>query len=782
MSDAPRLPPAAPAPGWGRWLPALLVPVALLPDLAASLPLRTYYFRDFTATFYPLRLFAARELREGRFAFWNPYIFEGAFQVPVLYPPDLLHALWPSPVFVSWLLTLHLPLAAIAAWWLARDLGASREGALLGGAVYALGGFALSCLNLYVFLQALALAPFLAGLLRRAAAEGGRTSVLAGATLALGLSTLAVEFVGQAVVLGAALGLATSRPRLTGGLRLLGAGALGVGLACLPLALTLGLLPETARGAGFPTDVRLGNAVHPAVLLQTLMPHLFGVPWASGEAWWGGRFFSKGLPYFLSLYLGPLALAVAVLGFGAMGRAVRVVLLALGGLGLWYALGEAGGLATLVSALPLAHVFRFPSKALLLPYTALAIASAFGADRLRGERESWKAVAALGGVAMAVALTLFALCAAAPPAFVAWTEVAADFWPSLAAVVMRDAAVVGVLGLACGGLALAVHRRRLAPGVAAALLSVLAVADLARAGAGLNPQVPASFYDPLPEMRSLGLDALEGGRVFSYGLDHSPAFRAFLSRGGGGITLAGTWLSRQVLAPYSNVLDRVETPEATDLTSFVPRSRELGPDDYDPEAAGRLLPWLRNAAVVRVVSVDPLRAPGLEERAVVPAGPPGLAIRVYEVTDSWPRAYLACRADSIAPGPDALLAPFRSGFDPARDVFVEGAARASCRAGEVRRVAFMPGRERYAVNADGAGYLVTRDSHARGWRAWVDGLEVPVLRAQGKHRAVPVPTGEHAVVLRYRPPGLWTGAGVAGPSLLVALALWVRAGSLRRRR
>ena len=32
----------------GRWLPLLLVPTALLPDLAAALPLRTYFFRDFT--------------------------------------------------------------------------------------------------------------------------------------------------------------------------------------------------------------------------------------------------------------------------------------------------------------------------------------------------------------------------------------------------------------------------------------------------------------------------------------------------------------------------------------------------------------------------------------------------------------------------------------------------------------------------------------------------------------------------------------------------------------
>ncbi|HSD66452.1 MAG TPA: hypothetical protein VLF95_07115, partial [Vicinamibacteria bacterium] len=227
-----------------RWLPLLLLPVALLPDLRAALPVGTYYFRDFAVAFFPLRLFTARELREGRLALWNPYVFEGSFHLPVLYPPDLLVALWPSPAFLSWLLTLHLPLAALAAYWLARELGASRPGAFVSGAVYSLAGFALSCLNLYVFLQALALAPFGIGLLRRAAVHGGRTVPAAAAVVALALSTLAVELVAQAVVLGAVLGLFAAPPR-AGARRVALAVALAIGLAGLPIALVLGLLPET---------------------------------------------------------------------------------------------------------------------------------------------------------------------------------------------------------------------------------------------------------------------------------------------------------------------------------------------------------------------------------------------------------------------------------------------------------------------------------------------------------------------------------------------------------
>ena len=91
-------------------------------------------------------------------------MFEGSFELPSLYPPDLLQALWPSPVFVSWLLTLHLPLAALGCFLAgARALLARGPGAFLAGGVYALCGFPLSSLSHYALLQALALAPFVAG-------------------------------------------------------------------------------------------------------------------------------------------------------------------------------------------------------------------------------------------------------------------------------------------------------------------------------------------------------------------------------------------------------------------------------------------------------------------------------------------------------------------------------------------------------------------------------------------------------------------------------------------
>jgi hypothetical protein len=772
---APERPPRGPRAL--RLLPLLLVPVALLPDLSAALPLRTYFFRDFTVTFLPLRLFAARELREGRWPGWNPFVFEGSFQLPALYPADLLHVLWPSPVFVSWLLTLHLPLAALAAYWLARELGASRAGAFVAGAAYSLAGFTLSCLNLYVFLQALALAPLVVGLLRRAALRGGRALPAAALVVGLALSTLAVEFVAQALLLGTALGLAAHPSRTAAG-RLAAAASLGVCVAGLPVALVLGLLPETTRGSGFGPEVALANAVHPAVLLQSLLPGLFGLPSAPAEAWWGGRFFSKGLPYFLSLYVGPLVLSLAAVGTVTLPRRTRAALVGLAVLGLWYALGEWGGLAPLVARAPLGESFRFPSKALLLPHLGLALAAGFGADRLCRGGRAWLATAWVAGLAALAALIVAVVIALAPAGLVAWTGVAEPFWPRLAGVVRREAGFVLLLALAAVAIAWAVRRGSLRPASGLALLVVLAVADLARAGAGMNRQVHPSFYDPLPEMAALPLRDPGGGRVFSYGLDHSPAFRELLARGGPELTLAGLFLHRQILGPYANVLDAIPTPEATDLTAFAPRPRELGPGLYDPAAVDRLVPWLRNAAVSRVLSLDPLAHPDLVPLGAVPPGPPGLAIRLYLLDPTWPRAHVACRVVDAADPETALLRPYAAGFDPARDVALEPGRGdetppATCTRGRVLRAAGSAGAESFEVEADASAYLVVRASHARGWEARVDGVPAPVVRANGKHRAVAFPVGRHEVALRYHPPGLWPGVALTALGALLCAATWL---------
>ncbi len=440
--------------------------------------------------------------------------------------------------------------------------------------------------------------------------------------------------------------------------------------------------------------------------------------------------------------------------------------------GLWYALGARGGLALAVSYLPPVQWFRFPSKALLLPHLAAAVFAGFGADRLR-RGDGWRTLA----VVALVAATIAGVVAAAP-----W--LAPDL-PARALAITReagaragrslslDALVVAGASAVLAALAFLVVKGRLQAPRMTLLVIVLAVADLARAGMGMNPQVTPGFYALLPEMRSLRLDALSGGRVFSYGLDASPTFRRLLVSGTPGLGLWSFFLSRQALAPYANVIDRIELAEGKDLTAFVPRAPELAAEDYDPARVGEILGRLRSAAVTRVVSLDRLSHPDLGLIAEIPAGPPAVVLRVYALAASWPRDYVACRVVPAAGGEEALGAALAPDVRPDHDVVLEAPAPAACTRGSVTLVSLVPGREEYDVDSDGPAVFVTRASFAPGWTATVDDQEAVVLRANGKHRAVPVAAGRHRVRLRYVPPVLlpaaWATVAAAAAAAIIAV-------------
>jgi hypothetical protein len=742
----------------------LLAVASLLPNLRAAIPDRTYYFRDVTLTYVPLRAFFAREAAAGRWPFWNPYIHEGAPFLMPFYPLELVQALWPGPAAVSWLLTLHFPIAALAMYALARDLGSGRLGAFASGALFAMGGLSLSSLNMHWFLQALALAPLVVLACRRAALRGGRWVLWAALALALAISTLAVEFVAQALALGVLLGLAAA-PTRRGTLRSLAAVGLGLGLAALPIALAIGVLRGSVRGAGFAPGLALQNPFPLVGLVQLVVPNAFGSIAEPLRAWWGGRLFAQGAPYFMSLYLGPLALAAALSGARGLPRGLATALLAAAGLAFWYALGAAGGLAPLVSAaMPW---FRYPSKALLTPYLVAAVLAGRGVEALHDEgprRLAWM-LAAVGVAVAAVAVTTLLARAALEE----WLDISPAMSQAMEQTLLRDCGMA-LVAVALGLALLAALAWRVVParGVAVAFV-VLLLADLARGGRGFNPQTAPAFFALLPETAALRLSALDGGRVFALDAEESPSLRSFIRTRRPGVDLWSFFATRQGLTPYSNVLDGIEAADGRDRLSFVTAPPLVPSGEQDPGHLAEVLPRLRRAAVTRVVSLDALSDPALSHVGEAPVGPPGLVVHVYALSGASPRASVACRVRRAVDRSEALT--MAAGED---EVVLEEEAAARCQRGSVRRHAVAPGEVRYDVEADAEGVLVARDSHAPGWMATVDGSPARVMRAFGRYQAVAVPGGSHEVVLRYRPPGLRGGLAATLLAALAAVALWLR--------
>jgi hypothetical protein len=77
------------------------------------------------------------------------------------------------------------------------------------------------------------------------------------------------------------------------------------------------------------------------------------------------------------------------------------------------------------------------------------------------------------------------------------------------------------------------------------------------------------------------------------------------------------------------------------------------------------------------------------------------------------------------------------------------------------------------ARTDRGGYLVLADAHYPGWRAYVDGEETRVLRADYLFRAVALPPGEHLAEFRYQPRSFETGRAISLAALILAAVVLV---------
>ncbi len=128
-----------------------------------------------------------------------------------------------------------------------------------------------------------------------------------------------------------------------------------------------------------------------------------------------------------------------------------------------------------------------------------------------------------------------------------------------------------------------------------------------------------------------------------------------------------------------------------------------------------------------------------------------------------PRARLVNRVDVIAEE-DAVEHILVGDFDPATEVVLNEAPPITLTGdsltGTVTWVERLNNRHVLSVQSSSAALLVVADNWYPAWKATVDGVDAPVLRANHTLRAVPVPAGQHEVVFTYRSElltkSLWT--------------------------
>jgi hypothetical protein len=150
-------------------------------------------------------------------------------------------------------------------------------------------------------------------------------------------------------------------------------------------------------------------------------------------------------------------------------------------------------------------------------------------------------------------------------------------------------------------------------------------------------------------------------------------------------------------------------------------------------------------------------------------------VTVYENPDAFPRAWLvhAVRPNDGGQG----LALLADGSVDGRSVaFVDGPlppVAPTSTPDAVTITSALPERLTIRSTSAASGLLVASQPHARGWTASVDGQPAGVLRTDHALQGVPVPAGDHTVVLTYAPTSLSVGLWVTAAAPLVLASLWV---------
>lgn len=736
MRDTSRMLTSRPNMG-KRGLGAVLVWLAAVSWVFAG-PLfagRVLYYRDIALTYFPDYVFVSRWLRHGLWPLWHPGAEAGA---PFLqaYPVDLLLLLAVGPRGTLALSpALHLLLAMVGVHVLARRTGVSPTGALLSGTVFGLSGYMLGSVLYPTFFAAawapLALALVLA-LVERPAP--GRAAALA-LVLALQVSTRGGLVVVQTAL--AALVLLRVRPGRRA-LWALSTAAVVAALLAAPVLLgTRALLAGSARGAGFAPDVGLSYSAPPPVLVEALWPRFFGeVHTFSDAGFWGQPFYPGGSPFFLSLYLGPLVLLLAL---RAGRREWRLWLLV--ALSLLLALGAHGPLGP---ALGLAlRTLRGPVKFFFLATLGLSLLAGLGLDRAR-ERGIAGHVA-LGPAVLTLALALWS-----------WTSPdslasqLARLWPAAGGPLARDViasqwpAQLGVTGALVLGVGLTLRWGGPRVGFAAILVAL----DLLRVNGGLNPSTPGRFYERLPAVSALIEPfRLEGtDRWFSYGVAHSRPLHWAppVARQNSDVWLF--YLDRQSLLPRTHVLDGLEGAYDIDRMGTAPMGSTLTVAESDPGEYEAIHDRLRRAGVRWVLAFEPLPDELVRERGE--ADLPGVRepLRLYELRKPLPRVFwVPDLEEGLARGAEDRRARVRYESDDPHTVTVDAQTP--------------------------PGFLVILDGYHPDWEAEDRSGPVPILRVLDRSRAVPTPGGRQRFTLRYRPRWRPVSLGLCGLGILGLAAL-----------
>jgi uncharacterized membrane protein YfhO len=147
---------------------------------------------------------------------------------------------------------------------------------------------------------------------------------------------------------------------------------------------------------------------------------------------------------------------------------------------------------------------------------------------------------------------------------------------------------------------------------------------------------------------------------------------------------------------------------------------------------------------------------------------------IFMNEDALERAFLVHKIRLIE-DKEEILKEIKNNFNFSEAVILEGTtlnlpeSKQTIVASRVNIARYEPNYIQVNVDNPADGFLVLSDCYYPGWKAYVDGKESKVLRANYAFRAVKVSEGKHRVEFFYRPASLKIGLWVSSIFLIGGL-------------
>lgn len=710
--------------------------------------------------FVPWREFARDVIADGYLPLWNPLLGFGAplianYQSALFYPPNAVLFLV-GPAWGQGLLVLaHLIWAGLGMRNLVKELGLGEFAQTVAGLSFSLSGYMVARSGFLTINAAAAWLPWIILMVERLVKRRSTSSSIRSdirsiilLSLALALQWLAghAQTSWYSLILAVAwmIWRSNSLGRLRGIVRsslgFILSGILAFLISAVQLLPVLEYLLQSQRASELEVEFAFTYSFWPWRLLGLLMPNLFGNP-AHGDFWGYANFWED------AIYIGVLPVFLAGLYLfrkilDKKGGSFARFLFFVGLCTFLLALGKNTPLFPfLFEHIPTFDLFQAPARWSILLVFSLSLLAALGVEEWeKGEliRLFWVRLGTVG----AVAITVIAMLSS-----IVLPDIKASFIPAVA--------MFGIWTSLLGFLA---WQKRLRPNPFWPIIGCLLVSiDLIWAGSGLSPTVDLAVYQgqsALPGKVS-AIHRLYMDSEMEYALKYEETHRFDTFNPG------IDWRSvRDVGLPNTTMLDS--------LASI---------NNFDPILTDRYVSWLQGVeALSRQLRDKWFRF--VDVGWVADWDSSGIESVTYLELPDPRRAHLIGEVNWIEDGDQVLETIFRDDFDPFKTVVLEPDGQIVNRNwGSDGKITIVeqadPNLVQLVIEAHSDTMLVLSDQWFPGWRAYLDGMETKIFRADYLFRAIPVPPGSHTVEFKYRPSSFSLGATLSGLGLIAfGMLLW----------